>query len=127
MTVLAIFGAGGMIGRVVIRPLLAADESLRIVAVSRQADPAFAGLSRCEPIQGDVFDRDSLDRVVRRADLVVNLAARNPVGIEQDWAARRDFFSGECTWCWIGRGVGAAARRASGSLLNRVGVRNCGV
>ena len=81
-----------MIGRVVIGQLLAADESLRIVAVSRRADPAFAGLSRCDPIQGDVFDRDSLDRVVRRADLVVNLAARNPVGIEQDWAARRDFF-----------------------------------
>ena len=113
MTVLAIFGAAGTIGRVLISQLLAADESLHIVAVSRRADSAFAGLPRCEPIQGDVLDRDSLDRVVRSAGLVVNLAARNPVGVDQDWAARQDFFLVNA----LGAGLVAASAQRHGVPL----------
>ena len=115
MTVLAILGAAGTIGRVLIREMLAADESLRVVAVSRRAGSAFAGLSRCEELEGNVLDPKAVDRVVRTADLVVNLAARNPVGVRQDWAARRDFFLVNSMGAGL---VAAAARRQDVPLIH---------
>lgn len=92
MTVAAVLGARGTIGRALVRELIESDESLRILAVSRRGGSDFTGLTRCDEIVGDVLEPGFLDQLAGRADLVVNLSARNPAGVEQDWAARRAFF-----------------------------------
>lgn len=89
---IGIVGAAGTVGRVVVRKMLAWDPSLRIVALVRRKNAHLSGLKRCEPIEGDIFDPNALERLVGNSDLIVNLAARNPVGLDEDWAARGAFF-----------------------------------
>ena len=92
MRTLGIVGASGAVGRAVVAQLLACDESLQIVALLRKADAELAEMDRCDVIDGGVFDSCALERAVKNCDVIVNLAARNPVGPEEDWAAREDFF-----------------------------------
>lgn len=87
----SVVGAGGTVGRVVVKHLLADDESLSVVALLRRANPELAGIDRCEVLEGGLFNVNALESAVSNSDLVVNLAARNPMGIAEDWEAREDF------------------------------------
>jgi UDP-glucose 4-epimerase len=71
----AVTGPTGDIGKSVVRALERADEVERIVGMARRPfDPAEHGWRRAEYRQGDVLDRDSVEGLVARADVVVHLA-----------------------------------------------------
>lgn len=91
MPSISVIGAAGAVGRTTVKQLLAADESIHVVALLRQHDPELAGLDRCDVIVGGLFDFDALERAAWSTDLMINLAARNPGGAS-DWKARQDFF-----------------------------------
>ena len=115
MPTLSIVGAAGTVGRVVVKQLLAADESLRVVALLRKGNAELAGLDRCDVIEGGIFDSNALERAVKNCDLVINFAARNPAGADEDWAAREDFF----LLNGLGAGlVGATAQRHQVALIH---------
>ena len=76
----------------VTKQLLSADKSLQVLALLRGPVPELARLRRCHVVEGDLFDHGPLEQTIRSSDLVVNLAARNPGGEEEDWSAREEFF-----------------------------------
>lgn len=92
MTRISVVGAAGAVGRTVVKQLLAADETIRVVALLRRYDAEFAGWDRCNVIEGGVFDSGALERTASTSDLMINLAARNPGGLASDWKARNEFF-----------------------------------
>ena len=92
MTALSIVGAAGSVGRPIIKYILDHDSSLRTFALLRRPDAELARLDRCEVVEGGIFDQRALERVVKDCDLVINLAARNPTSVDEDWASREDFF-----------------------------------
>jgi nucleoside-diphosphate-sugar epimerase len=77
-------GPTGDIGRSLLRAL---DRSRDIKAVNAMArkpfDPEEAGLRKTRYRQGDVLDRESVDRLVQDADVVVHLAFLILGGLEQ--------------------------------------------
>lgn len=92
MSRLGVIGAGGTIGRTVVKQLLAADESLQVTALVRRPDADLSRLGRCNVLEGGVFDPGALKQVAAACDVIVNLAARNPEGEEDDWTARHEFY-----------------------------------
>ena len=80
----AVTGPTGDIGRSLLRAL---DRSRDIKAVNAMArrpfDPEQAGLRKTRYRQGDVLDRESVDRLVQDADVVVHLAFLILGGLEQ--------------------------------------------
>jgi UDP-glucose 4-epimerase len=71
----AITGPTGDIGRSLLRALDSIREVGRVVAMARRPfDPAAAGLRKVEYRQGDVLDRDAIERLVAGAEVVVHLA-----------------------------------------------------
>jgi UDP-glucose 4-epimerase len=80
----AVTGPTGDIGRALLRAL---DRSRDIKVVNAMArrpfDPDAAGLRKTIYRQGDVLDRDSVDRLVQDADVVVHLAFLILGGLEQ--------------------------------------------
>src|SRR5689334_25049033 len=71
----AVTGPTGDIGRSLLRSLDRSREVGRILAMARRPfDPAAHGLRRTEYRQGDVLDRETVDRLVDGADVVVHLA-----------------------------------------------------
>lgn len=71
----AITGPTGDIGRSLLRALDRSREVGKVVAMARRPfDPAAEGLRKVAYRQGDVLDRDQLDRLVEGADVVVHLA-----------------------------------------------------
>jgi UDP-glucose 4-epimerase len=80
----AVTGPTGDIGRSLLRAL---DRSRDIKAVNAMArrpfDPEEAGLRKTRYRQGDVLDRESVDRLVQDADVVVHLAFLILGGLEQ--------------------------------------------
>ena len=80
----AVTGPTGDIGRSLLRAL---DRSRDIKAVNAMArrpfDPEQAGLRKMRYRQGDVLDRESVDRLVQDADVVVHLAFLILGGLEQ--------------------------------------------
>ncbi|MCK9462431.1 MAG: SDR family oxidoreductase [Proteobacteria bacterium] len=72
MTV-AVTGASGHVGGNLVRALLAQGREVRVLA--RQDHRAFAGLE-VEIVDGDLFDEDSLARLLDGAETVFHLAAR---------------------------------------------------
>lgn len=72
MTV-AVTGASGHVGGNLVRELLARGRSVRVLA--RQDRRAFAGLD-VEIVEGDLFDENSLARLLDGAETVFHLAAR---------------------------------------------------
>ncbi|HET7052079.1 MAG TPA: NAD-dependent epimerase/dehydratase family protein [Solirubrobacteraceae bacterium] len=68
-------GPTGDIGRSLLRALDRSREIKVVNAMARRPfDPAAAGLHKTRYRQGDVLDRDSVDRLVADADVVVHLA-----------------------------------------------------
>ena len=68
-------GPTGDIGRSLLRALDRSREVGRVVAMARRPfDPAANGLRKTEYRQGDVLDRESIERLVEGADVVVHLA-----------------------------------------------------
>ncbi len=80
----AVTGPTGDIGRSLLRAL---DRSRDIKAVNAMArrpfDPEEAGLRKTRYRQGDVLDRESVDRLVQDADVVVHLAFLILGGLEE--------------------------------------------
>jgi len=71
----ALTGPTGDIGRSLLRALEQSRDVGKIVAMARRPfDPAALGLRKTEYRQGDVLDRDAVDRLVAGADVVVHLA-----------------------------------------------------
>ncbi len=71
----AVTGPTGDIGRSLLRALEHSDEIGRVRAMARRPfDPGADGLRKTEYRQGDVLDRDAVDRLVAGADVVVHLA-----------------------------------------------------
>lgn len=71
----AVTGPTGDIGVAAVRALEQAPEVGQIVGMARRPfDPAELGWERAEYRQGDVLDRESVDTLVDRADVVVHLA-----------------------------------------------------
>ena len=77
-------GPTGDIGRSLLRAL---DRSREVKAVNAMArrpfDPEAAGLRKTRYRQGDVLDRESVDRLVQDADVVVHLAFLILGGLEE--------------------------------------------
>ena len=106
MTILGIVGAGGTVGRVLTKQLLAADKSLHVVALLRRADPELAQLPRCDVVEGGLFDCSALELTLKNSDLVINLAARNPGGDEAGLGGARGLFCIEWPGSRAGGGDG---------------------
>ena len=71
----AVTGPTGDIGRSLLRALDRSDEIKTVNAMARRPfDPEAEGLRKTRYRQGDVLDRDSVDRLVADADVVVHLA-----------------------------------------------------
>jgi len=71
----AVTGPTGDIGRSLLRALDRSHEVKVVNAMARRPfDPIQAGLRKTHYRQGDVLDRDSVDRLVADADVVVHLA-----------------------------------------------------
>ena len=71
----AVTGPTGEIGKPFIRALERTREVSRIVGMARRPfDPAAHGWKKTEYRQGDVLDREAVDRLVADADVVVHLA-----------------------------------------------------
>ena len=71
----AVTGPTGEIGKPFIRALERTREVKRIVGMARRPfDPASMGWRKTEYREGDVLDREAVDRLVRGADVVVHLA-----------------------------------------------------
>ena len=71
----AVTGPTGDIGRSAIRELERREEVGRIVGMARRPfDPATHGWERTEYVQGDVLDRNAVERLVEGVDVVVHLA-----------------------------------------------------
>jgi nucleoside-diphosphate-sugar epimerase len=71
----AVTGPTGDIGRSLLRALDRSREVKTVNAMARRPfDPGAAGLRKTRYRQGDVLDRDSVDRLVADADVVVHLA-----------------------------------------------------
>jgi|SRR5215212_842266 len=68
-------GPTGDIGRSTIRAIESSHEVGRVIGMARRPfEPADLGWTRATYRQGDVLDRDSADRLVEGADVVVHLA-----------------------------------------------------
>jgi nucleoside-diphosphate-sugar epimerase len=71
----AVTGPTGEIGKPFVRALERCEEVGRIVGMARRPfDPAAHGFTRIEYVQGDILDREAVDRLVDGADVVVHLA-----------------------------------------------------
>jgi nucleoside-diphosphate-sugar epimerase len=71
----AVTGPTGDIGRALLRYLDKEPEIERVVGMARRPfDPEKQGLTKVEYRQGDITDRDAVDRLVEGADVVVHLA-----------------------------------------------------
>lgn len=71
----AVTGPTGDIGRSLLRALDRSREVKTVNAMARKPfDPEAAGLRKTHYRQGDVLDRESVDRLVQDADVVVHLA-----------------------------------------------------
>ncbi len=71
----AVTGPTGDIGRSLLRNLEQSRGVGRVLAMARRPfDPAEHGLSKTEYRQGDVLDRQTVDSLVKEADVVVHLA-----------------------------------------------------
>lgn len=77
-------GPTGDIGRSLLRALERSREIGRVLAMARRPfDPAAEGLRKVEYRQGDVLDREAIDRLVADADVVVHLAFLILGGLEE--------------------------------------------
>jgi nucleoside-diphosphate-sugar epimerase len=80
----AVTGPTGDIGRSLLRALDRSREVHTINAMARKPfDPEAAGLHKTRYRQGDVLDRESVDRLVQDADVVVHLAFLILGGLEE--------------------------------------------
>jgi UDP-glucose 4-epimerase len=71
----AVTGPTGEIGKPFIRALERSRDVTKIIGMARRPfDPASMGWAKTEYRQGDVLDRDSVDDLVKDADVVVHLA-----------------------------------------------------
>ncbi len=71
----AVTGSTGDIGRSLIRALERSRDVGRIVGMARHPfDPAAAGLRKTDYLEGNVLDRDAVERLLVGADVVVHLA-----------------------------------------------------
>jgi nucleoside-diphosphate-sugar epimerase len=83
----AVTGPTGEIGRAFIRSLERSRNVERIVGMARSPfDPADEGWKKTEYRQGDVLDRQSVDALVKGADVVVHLAFIIIGGIDESRA-----------------------------------------
>ena len=75
MTVVAVTGPTGDIGRALLRVLDADPAVDRVLGMARRPfDPASMGLTKTEYRQGDVLDRNAVDAFAGEADVLVHLA-----------------------------------------------------
>ena len=109
-----VVGASGTLGQVVVRQLLARSTSGSVNALVRKPDRSLAALDRCEIFVGGIFDDDQLENFVKASDVVINFAARNPVGNAEDRQNCRDFFDVN--------GIGAATVAAVAARTTRVAI-----
>ena len=80
MNKVVVTGGGGFIGSAIVRKLLARGEQVRVIG--RSAYPALTALGvTC--LQGDISDREFMNRALAGADLVFHVAAR--AGIWGPW------------------------------------------
>lgn len=74
-------GGGGFLGRYIVEQLLQSGESVRVLGRQRYADLETLGV---ECIQGDLRDKDSVERAVRGCEVVYHVAAL--AGIWGTWS-----------------------------------------
>jgi nucleoside-diphosphate-sugar epimerase len=75
VTVVAVTGPTGDIGRALLRELDADPAITRVLGMARREfDPGAMGLTKTEYRRGDVLDRDAVDALVADADVLVHLA-----------------------------------------------------
>lgn len=86
---IAIVGSTGTLGRVLARYLTAQGAQLSFLL--RRPDPELASLGACQVSSQWVFDDAALNAAVHGAEVVINLAARNPAGQAKDLAEVDDF------------------------------------
>lgn len=110
-----IIGASGTLGQVVVRQLLKLPETSEVIALIRQPDEDLDALDRCRSLIGGIFDEAQLAYLAAESDLIINLAARNPVDDDQDRQNYRDFFNVNALGAAT---VAAAAARHDKPLLH---------
>ena len=75
MTIVAVTGPTGDIGRALLRRLDADPLVTKVLGMARRPfDPAAQGLSKTEYRQGDVLDREAVEALAAEADVLVHLA-----------------------------------------------------
>jgi nucleoside-diphosphate-sugar epimerase len=89
MTDVLVTGGTGVLGRPVVRSLVAAGNTVRVLAHTAENEWRIRGLG-AEPVQADLFDPATLARAVANAEAVLHLATRippsNQMGKTQAWA-----------------------------------------
>lgn len=99
MQTIGVVGASGTLGRVVVQNLLAQADTA-VCALVRTPDPQLQGLSGCQVMTGGIFDAPTLKEFVAASDIVINLAAKNPAGQEQDLEELEQFFDANVLGAW---------------------------
>jgi nucleoside-diphosphate-sugar epimerase len=80
-----VVGATGVIGRNVIPRLVERGHIIRAVVRHSNQVP-FLELAGVEPILGDIFNRDSLDRAAQGCEVALHLATAIPKSGDGDWS-----------------------------------------
>jgi dihydroflavonol-4-reductase len=83
----AVTGASGRIGNVVVRKLIESGHEVRVL-VRRDDDRALAGLAP-DRVRGDVFDEDALRALARGCEVLYHLAAVVSIHGDSDGRVRR--------------------------------------
>ncbi|MEO1231041.1 MAG: NAD(P)-dependent oxidoreductase [Myxococcota bacterium] len=108
---IAIVGASGTLGRVMTRRWAQNGDTLSLLL--RRSDPELEVMARCRTTEDWVFDAEALREVVSGAEVVVNLAARNPQGQDRDLQETESFLRVNA----LGPALVASACRSAGVPL----------
>ncbi|MEL7372233.1 MAG: NAD(P)-dependent oxidoreductase [Myxococcota bacterium] len=104
MTRIGLIGASGTLGRVMVQQLAAEPSHHQLRALIRRDDPELTAAAQCTLAPNGVLDAAALSTFVADCDVVINLAARNPAGQENDLRALESFM------CVNGLGAAVVAK-----------------
>lgn len=115
---IAVIGGTGFIGRHLLETLT--DRRTRVLV--HRAQPSWlSGLSHVEPVQGDIFDPLSLDRLMQGSDVLINLTGQveGPVDRYLDVNVRGSLnLSQACVRQHVRRVIHASSALVYGDVLN---------
>jgi dihydroflavonol-4-reductase len=107
---IAVTGASGRLGNVLVRRLLERGQQVRVLCLPQDATAAsLAGLD-VEVVRGSVLDRDAVEALVEGVEGVYHLAARIDLGSDHDGR----------TWAINVRGTGEVVRACQAAKLRLV-------